>query len=308
MMARLVTCYASAGLVVATGGIAQAQVPVADPVQTTAPAAGTPTSATATVSPSTVAEAMTRDDDITSAEGGQSSFGLSLGSSLAYGDFGSAEDSRIFSTALGVRFTTGMLRLSASIPYMNIRSRGIVFSGIDSTPVIAAGSRPGAPRVTVRGIGDMTVGGAYTVQESGMMPEIELSGRVKLPTSSDSSRLSTGKVDASAGIQLTKAVGKVAPFVSATYRWFGDHSIIDLQDGFAGSAGASVGLGGSAVALFSYHYAEAATRLVRDSHELFGGVSAQLPDSKVRVTGFATAGLSSGAAAASGGLSLALGF
>ena len=307
-MTKWLTGCVGTGLMVAGSGMAQAQLLPESVEHASAPASGTPSNATATVSPATVAGAMTRDDDRRSAEEGQSSFGLSIGTSVASGDFGSADRSRIVSTALGARFTTGALRLSASLPYMNIRSRGIVFSGIDGTPVIAAGARPGAPRITVHGVGDMTLGAAYTIQESGAAPEVELSGRIKVPTASDDSQLSTGKTDASAGIQLAKTVGRVAPFVSATYRWFGDTPIVRLEDGFAASAGASVGFGGSAVGLFSYHYAQAATRLIRNSHELFGGVSARLPGSAIRLTGFATAGLSSGAAATSGGISLALGF
>ena len=129
---------------------------------------------------------------------------------------------------------------------------------------------------------------------------------MKLPTASAGSTLSTGKTDVSAGVQLTKTFGRVAPFVSATYRVFGDPAIIDLKNGFAASAGTSIGLGKRTVTLFSYHYAAAATALVRDSHELFAGLSTGLPGSRVRVTGFATAGLSSGAAASSGGISLSL--
>ncbi len=269
---------------------------------------GTPSNATATVSPSTVAEAVMRQDAREATDTGQPAFGVSLGTSIASGDFGTGQDSRVVSVAVGARYAVRTFRISASIPYLNVRSRGILFSGIDSTPIIAAGARPGARRVTRDGLGDLTIGGAYTARESGSTPEIELSGRVKLPTASNGSGLSTGKADVSAGIQVTKTIGKVAPFVSATYRIFGDPAIIDLNDGIAASAGASVGLGDRAVVLFSYHFAEAASRLVRDSHELFAGVSGRLPNSKLRLTGFATAGLSSGAAARSGGVSLSLDF
>lgn len=319
MVKWLIGCLGIA-LMVAAGGVARAEageppqaetrtpVPLNGAGQDGAPVTGTPSNATATVSPATIADAMTRDDDRRSAEEGRPTFGLSIGTSWAWGDFGSVGRSRIVSTALGARFSTGALRLSASLPYMNIRTRGILFSGIDSTPVIAAGAMAGAPAITARGLGDMTLGAAYTIQEGDAAPEIELSGRIKVPTASESSRLSTGKTDASAGVQIAKTFGRVAPFVSATYRWFGETRIVDLKPGLAASAGASVGFGGSAVGLFSYHYAQAATRLIRDSHELFGGISAQVPGSKFRVTGFVTAGLSSGAAATSAGISLALGF
>ncbi len=270
-------------------------------------ATGTPSNATATVSPATVAEAVSRSD--TSGEGaGAPAFAVSLGTSYASGSFGTGQQSRMIATALGARYAIGTLRISASIPYLNIRSRGVIFSGIDSTPVIAAGTRPGAPRVTSDGIGDLTLGAAYALPESGARPEIELSGRIKLPTARDADHLSTGKTDYSVGVQVTKTYGRLAPFVSATYRIFGDPAIINLRNGFAASVGLSAGLGDRVVALLSYHYAESASRLVHDSHELFAGVSAQLPHSRLRLTGFVTAGVSSGAAAESGGLSLSVSF
>lgn len=265
---------------------------------------GTPSDATSTVSPATVAAAASRADG---GDGG-SSFDVSVGTSIAHGTFGTGRDSRIVSSALGVRYSIGTFRISASVPYLNIRSRSLIYSGIDSTPVIVAAVRTPAPRVTHDGIGDLTVGAAYSLPEAGAVPEIELSGRVKLPTASRASQLSTRKTDWSVGLQLTKTVGRFAPFVSTTYRMFGDPAQVSLRNGFAASAGTSVGLGGRAVALASYHYAAAASRLVRNAHELFAGVSEVLPHSRLRVTAFATAGLSSGAAASSGGLSLSLNF
>ena len=74
------------------------------------------------------------------------------------------------------------------------------------------------------------------------------------------------------------------------------------------SAGASIALGGQSVALLSYHYARAASRLVRDSHELFAGASTRFDGTGLRGTAFVTAGISRGAAAVSSGLSLSLDF
>lgn len=283
----------------------QAHAAAQEPAQAAAPpiATGTPTDATATVSPATVAGAASRPD---ATDAGRTVFELSLGSSLASGDFGTGQSARIISTALGARLALGTFRISASIPYLSVRGRGLIFSGVDSTPVIAAASVPGARTVTHDGLGDLTLGAAYTLREQGDLPEIELAGRVKLPTASSASQLSTGKADGSFGIQITKAFGHVAPFVSATYRVFGNPSSIRLEDGFAASGGASFSIGRAAVLLASYHYAAAASRLVRDAHELFAGLSVALPRSRLRLTGFATAGLSSGAAAESGGLSLSL--
>lgn len=270
-------------------------------------ATGSPSNATATVSPVSVADATSRIDEATASQGDRSSFGISLGTSVAGGDFGSGQGSRIISSAVGVRAAFGALRLTASIPYLDIRSRGVIFSGIDSTPVIVAGST-GGRRMTSDGIGDLTVGAAYTVTTGSGGPEFEISGRVKLPTAARSDNVSTGKTDYSIGAQVTQTFGHVAPFVSATYRVFGDPALIDLRNGIALSAGTAISVGRRTTVLVSYHYADAASRLVKDSHELFAGASTRLPNSRLRLTGFATVGVSKGAAAESGGLSLSIDF
>jgi hypothetical protein len=154
----------------------------------------------------------------------------------------------------------------------------------------------------------MTLGASYTLPPAPGGIEVELSGRVKLPTATKASGLSTGKADFSGAIQLTKLVGRFAPFASVTYRILGDPTGLNLLNGFAASAGTSYIISNNTVLLSSYHYARAASRLVRDSHELFAGASTRLPGSRLRLTGFVTHGLSDGAATTSGGLSVAVAF
>ena len=251
-----------------------------------------PSDGTSTVSPTSVANAVAPNEP----------FDLSIGSSVASGHFGAPSRSTIWNTAFGLRFATGGLRLTGSVPYMRVRSAGLILTGIDSTPVPVFGPLPG-PRRTISGLGDLTLGAAYTLPSGPGGLEVELSGRVKLPTASND-LLSSGKTDYSAGLQLTKAIGRVAPFVSTTYRVLGDTRSLHLKDGFAASAGASA-IFGSVVVLGSYHYANRASDFVHDSHELFAGASALL-SRRLRLTGFATKGLSTGAAGESGGIGLAL--
>jgi hypothetical protein len=261
-------------------------------------ATGSPSNATSTVSPTSAAQALDRPGR------DEPSFDVSLGTSYASGDFGGATSSHIWSTALGARLSLGSLRLSASIPHMRIRSNGMIFTGIDSTPVIVA--RGTGRRTTYDGIGDLTLGATYTLPAAPDDVEIELSGRIKLPTASRSSGLSSRKVDYSAGVQATKVIGQMAPFVSATYRIFGDPQGVSLKDGVAASAGTSFLVDDRTVLLASYHYAQKASNLISDAHELFAGVSRSFADNRFRLSGYATAGLSNGAAGASGGVSISV--
>lgn len=256
-----------------------------------------PSEATATVSPVTAAAAFEPADPASSVE-------LSLGTSIAVGDFGTSTKTSLWSTALGARVALGDLRFSASIPYMRVRSNASVFTGIDSTPVLVAGGA--GPKRTNRGFGDVTVGVSYTLPHAPDAIEVELAGRVKLPSATRDSRLSSGKTDYSLGVQATKAVGALAPFVSTTYRILGDPSGFDLRSGLAASAGSSLVLDRHTVLLGSYHYSRAASRLVRDAHELFLGGSRELTGTRLRLTGFGTVGLSRGAAGVSGGIAASL--
>lgn len=263
--------------------------------------ASSPSNATATISPSSVPQAVARLDD------SSDNFVLSQGILYGRGNFGTDSDTSIVSSALGARFRMGGLRLTASLPWMRIRSNATIFTGIDSTPVLVATDKPSRRRTT-RGFGDLTLGVAYSLTPAGSDVELELSGRVKLETATRSSGLSSGEKDYALGVQVTKPVGRLGPFVSATYRSLGDPAAFKLRDGFAGSVGSSVLVGERTFLLASYHYAEAATRLVRDAHELFLGGSMPVARTRLRITAFGTTGLSRGAADLSVGASLSRSF
>jgi hypothetical protein len=256
-----------------------------------------PSSATSTVSPSSVPQAMERlSRSDTTAD-------VSLGTIYAGGKFGTGSNTTIWSSALGARVRLGDVALTASLPWMRIESRSTIFTGIDATPILVAPNTSLARR-TAKGFGDLTLGASYTIAPDSSPIEIELSGRAKINTASDHSGLSSGKNDYAVGTDISLPIGKITPFVSFSYRFLGDTAVYDLRDGSAASAGASYALSSDSFLLASYHYSRAATRLVDDAHELFAGASTRIPGSPLRLTGFATAGLSRGAAAASAGLAL----
>jgi hypothetical protein len=259
-----------------------------------------PSSATSTVSAVSVPQAMeqlSHSDPVVD---------LSLGTIYADGKFGTGSKTSIWSTALGARLHLGNLALSASIPWMRIQSRSTIFTGIDATPILVAPNTSPVKR-TADGLGDLTLGASYTIAPEGSPVEVELSGRAKISTATDSSRLSSGANDYALGSDVSVPLGKVTPFVSVSYRFLGNTPDYALRNGPAASAGASYALGPNTYVLASYHYSRAATRLVDDAHELFLGASTGIAGSPLRLTGFATAGLSRGAAAESAGLAISAG-
>ena len=232
---------------------------------------------------------------------------LGFGGSSWSGDYGGESNTSISAGLLTARYALGDLRLSATLPYMRIKSAGAVFTGIGGTPLIVS---PFATptKVTRDGLGDLTLGAAYLLPTSTSLGvDLELIGRLKLPTASNSS-ISTGKTDFSVGMEISKPIGRVVPFASLTYRSFGSTSEWKLKDGIATSVGANWIINNRMVGSLSYDYAQQASRYIADSHELVASLSSRLWNTKIRLTGFAAAGLSSGAADVSGGVSLSAGF
>lgn len=231
---------------------------------------------------------------------------FSLGSIYAEGTFGTGSKTTIWSSALGARVRANDWTFSASLPWMRIRSRSALFTGIDSTPILVA-PNTSPTRRTNRGFGDLTLGAAYAIMSGALPVDVELSARAKFNTATQSSGLSSGKTDYAVGIDVSAPSGKKTPFASFTYRALGDTTSYNLRNGPSASVGVSYAAGANSFVLLSYHYSRAATRLVRDAQELFAGASTQIAGTPFRLTSFTTVGLSRGAAGVSAGLALSIG-
>ena len=152
----------------------------------------------------------------------QDTLSVGTGYSIWHGDFGAPTKTLIWSAIIDARYQTGGLRLTAVLPRMRIRSDGAFFAGLGGTPLFVAPNIKPTKRVR-EGWGDVTLGAAYLLSASdGRGFDLELNGRVKLPTATKASQLSTGKADYSGGIELSTTRGSFTPAVSANYRIFGD--------------------------------------------------------------------------------------
>lgn len=212
---------------------------------------------------------------------------VSTGVDYSSGDYGLARNTDILVAPLSLRATTGDFAFSATLPYLRIDGPGGVVVGPDGQPL------PGVPAIPGErsGIGDISVGGTYTLRPGGAL-EVGLGGRVKFPTSSGQKHLGTGKTDFKASVDVSYAAGDIVPFANVGYRFLGDPPGLDLRDGPTASAGFSAPVG-KTVLIVSYDYARATTRLTDDSHEIFGGLNIPVTD-RVSVTGYGVAGLSKG--------------
>lgn len=232
---------------------------------------------------------------------------MSLGGAAWHGNFGAPSNTDIASVLVGVRYRKDRLRLSASLPYMRIASNGTFFTGLGGTPLFVA------PTITTvarkrDGLGDLTLGGTYTVSGANWQGlNLDLTGQLKIPTAARSSQLSTGKVDYAVGTELSRSFGRWTPGVSASYRIFGDTSVWQFRNTLHTSANVTYALMPRTAVLISYDYTQAATRFVDDAHEIVAGASTPIAD-RMRLTGYISKGLSSGAADISGGASVSLSY
>lgn len=217
-----------------------------------------------------------------------SQLSFTTGVDYSKGDYGTAIDTSMVVVPLSARLRTGNWRVTASIPWLRIDGANVV--GGSNGPIVID---PNASRTIRKGFGDVSLGLAYDIPEQDFGLGVQLSGRVKLPTASQSKGLGTGKADFSGAIELSKTYGPITPFVSLGYRLPGDPAGIDLQNGFVGSAGLSV-VTGRSVVLLSYDYRESASLLAENSQELFGAFTTPV-SKKLDFTLYGSAGLTKGA-------------
>lgn len=242
-----------------------------------------------------LASAPAAAQDTALARGDAFELSFTTGADTSVGDYGAFEETNILVVPLSLRAKRGPFRVSATIPYLRIDSpAGIVAAGGgESEPVVINPFLPG-PREVRKGLGDLNVGVTWSLPSR--LPggvEIDLSARVKLPISSRRKALGTGKTDFTVRAEASRPLGIVTPFVAVGYRMPGDPDGFDLRKTFTASAGASVPVG-RLIAIVSYDYSGASSRLSRASHSVFTALSGPIGP-RLNLTAYGTVGLTEGA-------------
>lgn len=188
---------------------------------------------------------------------------------------------------LGARVSRGPFRVSATIPYVVVRGPGaLVGDGDDEIDDIPAADS------NRQGWGDLRLTARYRLPRAALSGfELDLMGRVKLPTASRAKRLGTGEVDYAVGAELSRDMGSFEPFVSAQYRINGDRPDFDYRNTVAASAGTGFRLGRRTRASLSYDYSQSRIRGRSGSHSLDAGVSTRL-SRRLSFSGSGSVGLS----------------
>jgi len=178
------------------------------------------------------------------------------------------------------------------MPYLIVNGPAAIIGDDDSD---GDGEALADGKETRKGFGDVNIVGRYRIpeQELGGV-ELELMGRVKLPTASRRNNLGTGEVDFALGAELSREIGMLKPFVSGQYRINGDSPAREFRNTVATSVGSGVRLTRRARATLAWDYSQSRIKGRAGSHMLDGGLSTRLRRG-LTLTGDAAIGLSKNA-------------
>lgn len=220
-----------------------------------------------------------------------------LGVDYSSGDYGNAQDTEILAVPLSIKVKRGDFFVRASIPYLHIKGPGSVVAGDN-------GAVPGAPPGPVTsndGIGDLSLMAGYSLPLTDRT-YLDLSGRVKVPTASESKNLGTGTTDFTAEAALTQQFGQFSLSARGGRRFNGSSARFPLRDVWQAGAGAYYQVGAMTLGL-DYDWREASLSTASERSELTGSLTYKLT-SQVRLQGYGYTGFTNGSPDVGGGLQL----
>jgi hypothetical protein len=203
------------------------------------------------------------------ATGSAATYSISNSGSLSSGRYGGTEETRVASSAVGIRTQLKDWELGVTLPYLSIESSGTGALSIDGA-IIGGGT---ARRGRQSGYGDISFRVSRPLPLGENFPvQARLTAHAKLPTGARA--LSTGKLDGGAGVELSRSFGTVTPYLSTTYRMYGDTRLVRLRDGWATSAGVMTAFG--KVSVVASHESSQALVSGPGSREFFAAASGPL--------------------------------
>lgn len=218
---------------------------------------------------------------------------VSVGADYSSGDYGTTPDTEILALPVGFKLKQGNFFVRGSLPYLRVDGPAVPGDG---------GALPGAGGTAPRsGIGDLALAAGYSLP-LGDTTYFDLTGKVKLPTASESKGLGTGTTDFTAEGELTQVLGNSSVSLRGGRRFNGATGAFPLNDVW--QAGGSVYHSAGNVTLgLDYDWREGALPAAPDRSEVTGSIAYKLNES-VRLQGYAYTGLSDGSPNLGGGLQL----
>jgi len=185
----------------------------------------------------------------------------STGLDFSTGDFGTDTDTDVWYVPSSLKLEWDPFFIKVTVPY--------VF--VDGDVVLIDGQPEGAPGFggTRDGIGDIVLSGGYVYfPTSGLLPVIELSGKVKFASADEDKGLGTGEENYSLQLDISKQFGWFTPFGTVGYKFIGDPPDFNFDDKIFASGGFSARLGDRVSVGVVYDWAESAVDERPDIQEI----------------------------------------
>jgi hypothetical protein len=230
-----------------------------------------------------------------------------FGADYSNGSYGTDRNTDIFLDLTSLSAQIDNFKFSASVPYMRISGRGLLVFDAAGNPIVINRRASIAPDVR-SGFGDLNLSATYTIPPAILSDyQVEVTGRVKVPTASERRKLSTGEADFGMNVDVSRQFGIWGPFVTVGYLVPGQPIGYSLFDTVSVSAGTTIELEKDLVAIVSYDQDSASAHQVGASKEMLGSMSWIVSES-ITLTSYGTVGLSSGSPNFGTGLIISYGF
>ncbi len=202
---------------------------------------------------------------------------LLVGYEFSSGKFDDSDRTRISYVPLTFKYQRGDWIAGLTVPYIRIKGPGDVVRGADGNLVVGTDA---AGTTTEGGLGDVIASLSYTFYPPPRtsLPILELTGRIKLPTADEDDGLGTGETDYTLQADLSRRFGPISGYATLGYRFLGDPSGVDLEDGFLASLGFGYRYSPRINLGLAFDFREASTDDSDDARELVPYTSLRVSD------------------------------
>ncbi len=231
-------------------------------------------------------------------------FTASAGVEYTTGDYGGGSETDVLYVPISLGLETDDWFVRASLPWLSLSGPG-VFLGEDLPLVRRRDGQGRADGDEVSGFGDLSlsVGRSFDLDAEGNWL-LDITGRVKFATADVADGLSTGEMDYSLALDLTRNIGNWSVFGGGGYRINGDSATRALNDTAFASVGTAYYMASGASWGTALDFSQAATAGTDDALEVSSWFSFKLNDS-TRLQAYGLFGLTDGGPDYGGGLRLA---
>jgi Putative MetA-pathway of phenol degradation len=189
-------------------------------------------------------------------------FSMSVGVSYDTGDYGSAVDTDVWVTPIGLKYRKGLWSFGLSTSWLHIKSPNIV----DAEGDFIGG---GGARTTEQGMGDTFLSASYDLlDDRDYLIGLDVKGNIKIPTADEDKFLGSGKTDYGLNLEAYKTFNNWTPYWNVGYKWKGDPSGINYNNVWSTGLGFDYKVNRDLILGAEYFWQQKTTKFSENAKEL----------------------------------------